>query len=107
MRVFVGWVAGSRPSLCADNCVWPTETTTKITDGEGELADRYDSTRRRFEAGGDAMLAEAEALLATARAAYAEGEMTLLELLDAAEAFREARLGEVFCNQPRGLPTTT
>ena len=55
-------------------------------------SDRYDSTRRRLEAGGGVMLAEAEALFATAQAAYAEGEMTLLELLDAAEAFREARL---------------
>ena len=55
-------------------------------------SDRYDSTRRRLEAGGSVMLVEAEALLATAQAAYAEGEMTLLELLDAAEAFREARL---------------
>lgn len=55
-------------------------------------SDRYASVRRRLEAGGEAMLVEAEALLATAQVAYAEGEMTLLGLLDAAEAFREARL---------------
>lgn len=55
-------------------------------------SDRYASTRSRLEAAGDMMLVEAEALLSTAQASYAEGEMTLLELLDAAEAFRDARL---------------
>lgn len=55
-------------------------------------ADRYASTRGRLDAVGDVMLAEAEELLATAQAAYAEGETTLLELLDAAEAFRNVRL---------------
>ena len=55
-------------------------------------SDRYASTRSRLEAAGDLMLVEAEALLATAQAAYLEGAMTLLELLDAARAFRDARL---------------
>lgn len=55
-------------------------------------SDRYASARSRLETAGDVMLVEAEALLTTAQAAYAEGEMTLLELLDAAEAFRAARL---------------
>lgn len=54
--------------------------------------DRYVSARTRLDIGGDALLADAEALLATATTAYAEGEMTLLELLDAAGTFRDARL---------------
>lgn len=55
-------------------------------------SDRYASTRSRLETAGRVMLTDAEALLATALSAYAEDEMTLLELLDAAKAFREARL---------------
>ena len=55
-------------------------------------SDRYTSTRNRLEAVGDGMLAEADALLTTAQAAYAEGEMTLLEVLDAAGAFRDTRV---------------
>lgn len=58
-------------------------------------SDRYASARNRLEATGDVMLADAEALLATAQSAYAEGEMTVLELLDAAKAFRDARLSAV------------
>ena len=58
----------------------------------GSTLDRYVSARSRLEGGGDALLADAQALLATARTAYAEGEMTLLELLDAAGAFQDTRL---------------
>ncbi|MXW56083.1 MAG: hypothetical protein F4Z59_05200 [Gemmatimonadales bacterium] len=55
-------------------------------------ADRYASSRGRLETAADGLLADAEALLASATAAYGENEMSLLELLDAANAFRSARL---------------
>lgn len=54
--------------------------------------DRYVSARTRLDGGGDALFADADALLATATTAYSEGEMTLVELLDAAGAFRDTRL---------------
>lgn len=55
-------------------------------------SDRYASSRARLETAADGLLADAEALLASATAAYGEHEMSLLELLDAASAFRSARL---------------
>ena len=55
-------------------------------------SDRYASSRARLEAAADGLLADAEALLASATAAYGENEMSLLELLDAARAFRSGRL---------------
>ena len=55
-------------------------------------SDLYASARGRLEAIGDDLLADADALLAAARTGYAEGEMTLVEVLDAAGAFRDARL---------------
>ncbi|MCY4398966.1 MAG: TolC family protein [Gemmatimonadetes bacterium] len=55
-------------------------------------SDRYDSGRARLEAAAPELLVDGEALLASATAAYAENEMTLLELLDAAGAFQNARL---------------
>ncbi|WP_419165690.1 TolC family protein [Candidatus Palauibacter sp.] len=55
-------------------------------------SDLHESARGRLEAVGDDLFADADALLAAARAAYAEGEMTLVEVLDAADAFRDARL---------------
>ncbi len=55
-------------------------------------SDRYSVARERLQATGDGIMAEAEALLAAARVAYDEGEMTLVEFLDAAGAFRDARL---------------
>ena len=55
-------------------------------------SDRYASSRGRLEAAADGLLADAEALLASATAAYRENELSLLELLDAANAFRSARL---------------
>lgn len=56
-------------------------------------ADRYATSRARLETAADGLLADGEALLASAMAAYGEAEMTLLELLDAASAFQNARLG--------------
>ena len=55
-------------------------------------SDRYASSRARLATAADGLLADAEALLASATAAYGENEMSLLELLDAARAFRSARL---------------
>ncbi|MDE2773746.1 MAG: TolC family protein [Gemmatimonadota bacterium] len=53
--------------------------------------DRYVASRARVEAA-EGLLADSEALLSPATAAYDENEMTLLELLDAAGAFQDARL---------------
>ncbi len=55
-------------------------------------SDRYASSRARLETAADGLLADGDALLASATAAYGEDEMSLLELLDAANAFRNARL---------------
>ena len=54
--------------------------------------DRYTSNRARLEAAAPGLRADGEALLASATAAYSEHETTLLELLDAAGAFRGAQL---------------
>ncbi len=54
--------------------------------------DRYASGRGRLEAVAEDLLADGDALLSSATAAYAENEMTLLELLDAASAFQNAHL---------------
>jgi cobalt-zinc-cadmium efflux system outer membrane protein len=53
-------------------------------------AHRAARERARLFAG--ELLAEPEALLGVARVAYAEGEMTLVELLDAVDAYRAARI---------------
>ena len=57
-----------------------------------DASDRYAVARERLEATGDGIMAEAEVLLSAARVAYDEGEMTLVEFLDATGAFRDARL---------------
>lgn len=54
--------------------------------------DRYASRRSRLAAVATGLVADGEALLASANAAYAELEMSLLELLDAAGAFQDAQL---------------
>ena len=58
-------------------------------------ADRYASRRDRLSLVGEALPADAEALLEAARTAYEEGEMSLLALLDAVRAFREAHLSAI------------
>jgi len=58
-------------------------------------SDRYEVTRQRLGRIGDDLVDEAQALLTAAGAAYDEGEMSLLELLDAARAFRDTRLTAV------------
>lgn len=55
-------------------------------------SDRYASNRARLEAAAQGLRTDGEALLASAAAAYAAQEMTLLELLDAAGAFQGAQL---------------
>ena len=60
-----------------------------------DASDRHAVARERLEATGDGIMAEAEALLAAARVAYDEGEMTLVEFLDATGAFRDARLSAI------------
>ena len=56
--------------------------------GAWETWSAYEA-RRELLAGG--LLPDSEGLLASARVAYEEGEMSLLELLDAADAYRSAR----------------
>ena len=55
-------------------------------------SDRFESGRARLETAVPGLVADGEALLASAAAAYAENEMTLLEFLEAARAFKGARL---------------
>jgi cobalt-zinc-cadmium efflux system outer membrane protein len=57
-----------------------------------DASDRYSVARERLEVTGEGIMAEAEVLLSAARVAYDEGEMTLVEFLDATGAFTEARL---------------
>ncbi len=54
--------------------------------------DRYAAGRTRVEVAVESLIADGESLLSSATAAYAEQEMTLVELLDAAGAFQGARL---------------
>lgn len=53
--------------------------------------DTYRSLEERTRTLGETLLPESAGLLETARFAYAEGEMSLIELLDAADAYRNAR----------------
>ena len=52
----------------------------------------YASTRSQAQLLGDKLLQGTGDLLRIARASYSEGEMSLVELLDAADAYRDARL---------------
>ena len=54
--------------------------------------DRYAAGRTRVEVAVESLVADGVSLLSSATAAYAEQEMTLVELLDAAGAFQGARL---------------
>ena len=53
--------------------------------------DRYESIHERLVLVADGLLDGAEDLLQIAEIAYSEGEFSLVEVLDAAEAFRDAR----------------
>lgn len=54
-------------------------------------SDRFASRRSRLAAVATGLVEDGEALLSAANAAYAEQEMSLLELLDAAGAFRDSQ----------------
>lgn len=55
----------------------------------------YRSARRQMELVGDGLMARSDDLLRIAQTSYREGEMSLVELLDAADAYRDARLTRV------------
>ncbi|MEX2402164.1 MAG: TolC family protein [Rhodothermales bacterium] len=57
--------------------------------------DRYASLAERSERIGEGLLGDADGLLHAAQVGYAEGEMSLVELLDAAEAYSDARLSRL------------
>lgn len=57
--------------------------------------ERYASARRRLSTVADDLLEGTDDLLEIARLAWAEGEMDLVELMDAAGAYRDARVTEV------------
>jgi cobalt-zinc-cadmium efflux system outer membrane protein len=54
--------------------------------------DAYASARRQFQLVGGDLLTGGDDLLRIAQTSYGEGEMSLVELLDAASAYRDARL---------------
>ncbi len=55
-------------------------------------ADRYASNRANLAAMGDDLLAHADFVLSAARVAYAEGQMNQTDLVDAANAYQDARI---------------
>ncbi|MFT5141447.1 MAG: cobalt-zinc-cadmium efflux system outer membrane protein [Rhodothermales bacterium] len=55
----------------------------------------YESARRRRALISGELLIEADRMLESARVSYAEGEMMLIELLDAAEAYLDAKLTDI------------
>jgi cobalt-zinc-cadmium efflux system outer membrane protein len=55
----------------------------------------YTSTRRRSQLLNDELLQGSDDLLRIAQTSYGEGEMSLVELLDAADAYRDARLTRI------------
>lgn len=87
--------AGTREAAAANSSEASYRLDLRTRMAELDLlstADRHASSRARLEAAAPVLLADGEALLASAVAAYAADEMTLLELLDAAGAFRRAQL---------------
>lgn len=57
-----------------------------------DASDLYSVARERLQVTGEGLVTESEVVLSAARVAYDEGEMTLVEFLDATGAFRDARL---------------
>jgi cobalt-zinc-cadmium efflux system outer membrane protein len=55
----------------------------------------YSSTRRQSQLLNDELLRGSDDLLRIAQTSYDEGEMSLVELLDAADAYRDARLTRI------------
>ena len=74
------------------------ELTLRRRQVENELqraVERYESATSRLQRLGVGVIFEAATLLETAGLAYREGEFTLLQLIDAAEAFQQSRFALV------------
>lgn len=69
-------------------------TRRQVENDVRRALEGYRSLTRRAELLAEPVMQEAGDLLEIARVAYAEGEMELLDLLDAAEALMEARLAD-------------
>lgn len=70
-------------------------TRRQVENDVRRTLEAYRSLTRRAELLAEPATQEADDLLEIARVAYAEGEMDLLDLLDAAEALMEARLADI------------
>jgi outer membrane protein, heavy metal efflux system len=71
-----------------------TRRELALRSAESEVRRAWETRRsldERMRLIGETLLPESAGLLETARIAYAEGEMALIELLDAADAYRGAR----------------
>jgi outer membrane protein, heavy metal efflux system len=71
-----------------------TRRELALRNAEGEIRRAWETRRsleERMRLIGEILLPESTGLLETARLAYAEDEMSLIELLDAADAYRGAR----------------
>jgi len=87
--------AGTRAAAAAESSAAAYRLGLRRLLAEYDLvatSDRYASRRALLETAAVGLVADGEALLSAATAAYAEHEMTLLELLDAASAFQNAQL---------------
>ena len=87
--------AGAREEAAAQSSTAAYRLNLMRQLAENDLlnaSDRYAASRARVEVAAEVLLTDGEALLSSATAAYGENEMTLLELLDAASAFQDARL---------------
>jgi outer membrane protein, heavy metal efflux system len=69
-------------------------TRRQVENDVRQALEAYASLARRAELVGSGAIDEVTDLLEIARVAYLEGEMELIELLDAAEALREAQAAE-------------
>ncbi len=66
--------------------------TRNVSNDIRNAFDRYEAARTRLVSLGAGGLAATDTLLSIARVSYAEGEMSLVELLDAVGAYRTARI---------------
>jgi outer membrane protein, heavy metal efflux system len=85
-----GGIAEAEANLAAAR----TRRELALRRAESEIRRAWETRRSLEERNrliGETLLPESAGLLETARLAYAEGEMTLIELLDAADAYRGAR----------------
>jgi outer membrane protein, heavy metal efflux system len=85
-----GGIAEAEANLAAAR----TRRELALRSAESEIRRAWEirrSLEERMRLIGETLLPESAGLLETARIAYAEGEMSLVELLDAADAYRGAR----------------